>query len=111
MLQFLSVLPIFCSAWDWGRWIFLWMASSFAYFLIADENPFSKKIESKVDVILSSKWIQKAGSNHIFVFCIMTLIGVQYQIPLEIEFFTRTPIYSVLLVISEAVLYLKEAII
>lgn len=110
-LQFLSVFPIFCSAWDWGRWIFLWTASSFAYFLIADENPFGEKIVSKVNVILTSKWLQKAGNNQIFVFFIMTLIGVQYQIPLEIEFFTRTPIYSILRVISEAVLYLKEAII
>ena len=107
-LQFLSVFPIFCSAWDWGRWIFLWTASSFAYFLIADENPFGKKIESKVDVILGSKWLQKAGNNQIFVFFIMTLIGVQYQIPLEIEFFTRTPMYSVLQVVSEAVVYLKK---
>lgn len=108
LLQFLSVLPIFCSAWDWGRWIFLWTASSFAYFLIADENPFGKKIESKVDVILSLKWIQKTGNSQIFVFCITTLIGVQYQIPLEIEFFTRTPLYSILEVISDTISYLIQ---
>ncbi|MBO4699479.1 hypothetical protein J5690_07725 [bacterium] len=111
LLQFLSLFPIFCSAWDWGRWIFLWTASSFAYFLIVDENPFGEKIVSKVNVILTSKWLQKAGNNQIFVFCIMTLIGVQYQIPLEIEFFTRTPIYSVLKVVSKTILHLKDLIL
>ena len=108
LLQFLSLIPVFCSAWDWGRWIFLWTASSFAYFLIADENPFNEKFISKLDVIFASKWFQKAENNQILVFCITTLIGVQYQVPLEIEFFTRTPIYSLLEVISNAVLYLKE---
>ena len=110
LLQFLSLIPVFCSAWDWGRWIFLWSASSFAYFLIADENPFDEKILSKVDAILSSKWFQKAGNNRILVFFITTLIGVQYQIPLEIEFFTRTPVYSVLEVISKGVAYFKESV-
>lgn len=108
LLQFLSLIPVFCSAWDWGRWVFLWTASSFAYFLIADENPFNEKFISKLDVIFASKWFQKAENNQILVFCITTLIGVQYQVPLEIEFFTRTPIYSLLEVISNAVLYLKE---
>lgn len=110
LLQFLSILPVFCSAWDWGRWIFLWTASSFAYFLIADENPFDEKILSKVDAILSSKWFLKAVNNQILVFFITILIGVQYQIPLEIEFFTRTPLYSVLEVISKGVAYFKESV-
>ena len=110
LLQFLSVVPIFCSAWDWGRWIFLWTASSFAYFLIADENPFHERILSKIDIIISSKWFQKVGDNQIPVFCIMTLIGIQYQIPFEIEFFTRTPIYSVLQVVSKVIFNLKEII-
>jgi hypothetical protein len=111
LLQFLSVFLVFCSAWDWGRWIFLWIASSFAYFLIADENPFNENFISKLDLILTSKWFQKAGNNQILVFCITTLIGVQYQVPLEIEFFTRTPIYSLLKVISAAILQIKETIL
>lgn len=39
VFQFLSVIPLFILGWDYGRWVFLWVASSFALIiLIPDKN-------------------------------------------------------------------------
>ncbi|WP_143544378.1 hypothetical protein [Salinimicrobium sediminis] len=38
LLQFISVVPLFILGWDYGRWIFLWVTSSFAVYLILSQR-------------------------------------------------------------------------
>jgi hypothetical protein len=110
MFQFLSISPLFCCTWDWGRWIFLWVASSFAYFLTADVNPFDRKIFDKLD-FSRFYFFQKISQRPWFVFTVAILINCQYMLPLEKNFFIYTPAFEVLNVISSAIYFLKGMII
>jgi hypothetical protein len=100
ILQFFSVLPLFCSAWDWGRWCFLWTASSFAYFLLAEENPFNKNIMQKFD-ISQMKWFQKLSEKQLLVFLAAILTSCRFSIPLRADFFTFSPVFIIFRTILE----------
>lgn len=110
IFQFLSISPLFCCTWDWGRWMFLWVGSSFAYFLTADGNPFNRKIFDKLDFSRLS-FFQKISQKPWFVFTVAILINCQYMLPLEKNFFIHTPAFEVLNVISSAIYFLKGMII
>ena len=82
LLQFCSVFPLFCCVLDWGRWIFLWVASSFAYFLLVEEDPFSKiPILSKLN-IAHSRLMNISPS---IVFLIAVLISCPFGLPLKLN--------------------------
>ena len=106
IFQFLSISPIFCCTWDWGRWMFLWVASSFAYFLTADVNPFDRKIFDKLDFSRFG-FFQKISQQPWFVFTVAILINCQYMLPLEKNFFIHTPVFEVLNMISKAIYFVK----
>ena len=100
ILQFFSVLPLFCSAWDWGRWCFLWTASSFAYFLLAEEYPFNKNIMQKFD-ISRMKWFQKLSEKQLLVFLAAIFTSCRFIIPLRADFFTFSPVFIIFRTIFE----------
>ena len=80
LIQLCSVLPLFCCALDWGRWIFLWVASSFAYFLLVEEDPFYKiPVLSKLNIAQS----RLAGINPLMVFFIAIFIDCPFKLPLR----------------------------
>lgn len=41
IFQFLIIIPLFILGWDYGRWAFLWVTSSFAIFIIVPEEQLS----------------------------------------------------------------------
>lgn len=107
LVQFLSMLPVFCTAWDWGRWIFLWTTSSFAYFLIADENSFDKiPLLSKFD-LKNSRIFNGLSKKPNFVFLVAIIINCQFILPLQKDFFHNAPVFSVYCMVKNAVLYTK----
>jgi len=107
MFQFLSISPLFCCTWDWGRWMFLWVASSFAYFLIAETNPFEGKIFEKTDLYRLGIF-QKISKNSVVVFAVSILINCQYMLPFEKEFFIHSPAFEVLNAISKIIYFIID---
>ena len=82
LIQFCSVFPLFCCVLDWGRWIFLWVASSFAYFLLVEEDPFSKiPILSKLNIAHS----RLVNSSPSIIFLIAVLISCPFGLPLKLN--------------------------
>ena len=82
LIQFCSVFPLFCCVLDWGRWIFLWVASSFAYFLLVEEDPFSEiPILSKLNIAHSR--IMNISPS--IVFLIAILVNCPFILPLKIN--------------------------
>lgn len=110
IFQFLSISPLFCCSWDWGRWMFLWVGSSFAYFLTSDVNIFDRKIYDKLDLSRFS-FFQKISQKPWFVFTVAILINCQYMLPLEKNFFIHTPAFEVLNAISWIIFFLKDIIV
>lgn len=41
IFQFLMIIPLFILGWDYGRWAFFWVTSSFAIFIIVPEEQLS----------------------------------------------------------------------
>ena len=41
IFQFLMIIPLFILGWDYGRWTFFWVTSSFAIFIIVPEEQLS----------------------------------------------------------------------
>ena len=82
LLQFCSVFPLFCCVLDWGRWIFLWVASSFAYFLLVKEDPFRETpILSKLNIAQSR--IMSISPSIIFLIAI--LVSCPFGLPLKLN--------------------------
>lgn len=110
LFQLLSTSPLFCIGWDWGRWIFLWIASSFAYFLIVDENPFQKNFFSCLNIEKSNlfKCLDKKPN---IVFVIAILINCQFMLPYEIDFLSNTPAYLVFSELSLIIMLVKDHLI
>lgn len=104
--QFVAMLPVFCTAWDWGRWIFLWVTSSFAYFLSADENPFERTVLSKFDPA-KIRFFEYLTKKPIVIFLVAILINCQFILPLQKDFFHNTPMFSVYCLAKNAFLYVK----
>lgn len=108
LVQFLSMLPVFCTAWDWGRWIFLWTASSFAYFLIADGNPFAQTPFLSDFDPQNGKTFKYLSKNANFVFLVAIFINCQFILPLQKDFLHNTPAFSVYCMVKNAVLFAKD---
>ena len=78
ILQFISITPLFILGWDYGRWIFYWVCSSFAIILlIPDEKlnnltpKFIKIISTKINNFLDSL----LGKYHDLTLFITLIIG------------------------------------
>ena len=82
LIQLCSVFPLFCCVLDWGRWIFLWVASSFAYFLLVEKDPFSEiSILSKLNIAHSR--LMNISSSIIFLIAI--LVNSPFMLPLKMN--------------------------
>ena len=80
LIQLVSVFPLFCCVLDWGRWIFLWVASSFAYFLLVEADPFNKiAILSKLNITPS----RLTKISPAIIFLIAVLINCPFVLPLK----------------------------
>jgi len=78
IFQLFTIVPLFILGWDYGRWVFFWITSSFAIIILVPENEllilfpkllnyFSKNINKNLDSILS----RSTG----FLFLISLIIG------------------------------------
>ena len=83
ILQLVSLSPLFFCALDWGRWIFLWTASSFAYFLVAEENPFGKMPKIFLKPNLLATKLRNVSPQ--LVFCVAIFTGLQFGLPLKFD--------------------------
>lgn len=82
LIQFCSVFPLLCCVLDWGRWIFLWVASSFAYFLLVEEDPFSETpVLSKLNITQS----KLTNISPLMVFLIAILVSCPFGLPLKMN--------------------------
>lgn len=74
ILQLISIIPLFILGWDYSRWVFYWVTSSFAIFLLVPEKelPFvfpkfiftiSTKVNDILDLLLSN--------SNILLLCIL----------------------------------------
>lgn len=100
LLQFASIFPLFTCGWDYGRWFFLWITSSFIYFIIAYDYPF----DLKFDIL---KKLPKYINNPrpLVVFCTAIIINCQFCLPFDVNFYSRTPMYLVARTIVKTVFY------
>lgn len=73
--QFIVILPLFILGWDYGRWIFLWISSSFAILLLVPENTlaqlFPKYISRFSQKILHAIDMVSGKSSHFFILLIL----------------------------------------
>ena len=76
VLQFLAVIPLFILGWDYGRWIFYWVVSSFAIILLVPEEELTNLFPKSI-LIISSKfnYILDFFLSKSFVFLFCLLIG------------------------------------
>lgn len=106
--QLLSIFPLFCIGWDWGRWIFFWISSSFAYFLIIEENPFEKIRLPKFLNIILSDYMDRHSK---IVFFVTIFINCQFMLPYKIDFLSNSPAYLVFSELSFAIMQAKNYLI
>ena len=107
LLQFVSILPLYTCAWDWGRWIFLWVASSFICFIIADKVVFERKIFSCIDSKLS-KFFESNKSSALMIFSIAIIINPQHCLPFYVDFYKMTPLNLVFKTIVKKIFYVTN---
>ena len=82
LIQICSVFPLFCCVLDWGRWIFLWVASSFAYFLLVEKDSFNEiPILSKLNIAQS----RLMNISPLIVFLIAILVSCPFGLPLKLN--------------------------
>jgi len=76
IIQFFSVIPLFILGWDYCRWVFLWVISSFAIIILIPEENLSlifpkhvHIISSKINIILDS--ILGQSKDFMFLLCLI----------------------------------------
>ncbi len=110
IFQFLSIFPLFCISWDWGRWMFLWVASSFIYFLIMEKTPFKQIRLPNLNLEKTTlfKYLDKKPN---IIFLLAIFINCQFIVPFEIDVLSNTPAYLVFSELSPAVMTIKSYLI
>ncbi len=51
IFQFITIIPLFILGWDYGRWVFYWVTSSFAIILLIPENELSNLFPKLISII------------------------------------------------------------
>lgn len=54
IIQLFAIIPLFILGWDYGRWVFFWVISSFAIIILVPENKLSSLIPKSI-LIISTK--------------------------------------------------------
>ena len=116
IFQLLFIIPLFILGWDYARWIFLWVTTSFSLLiLLPDEKlatlfpKFLVHFSEKVDCFLSS--IFRSIRSRESYFIVLLFLGVpSYSWTLE-EYTHSTPIYFVIANISNFIYMLGKAVI
>lgn len=79
IFQFVTVIPLFVLAWDYGRWVFYWVLSAFAIMLVVPEKDLSALFPDRLSAFSASlnrvldAFFSKSKS---FLFLLCILIGV-----------------------------------
>jgi len=79
LFQLLCVSPLFILGWDYGRWVFIWVASSFSLALILPEPTISNLglgVFKKFGLVLNNASSQILGRRPGLVVVMAVLIGV-----------------------------------
>ncbi len=79
LFQLMTISPLFVLGWDYSRWIFFWVTSSFALIVLISEEKLSAifpqiltSISTKINKILNLFFSQSKS----FLFLILILIGI-----------------------------------
>jgi len=82
LIQFVSVFPLFVFAGDWGRWIFLWLASSIIFYVskIKIDYVFLKIIDKISDKLLKFKIFNININSLIFLMIGFPMVHYQWSI-------------------------------
>jgi hypothetical protein len=79
ILQFLTIVPLSIVGWDYGRWTFFWVTTSFAVYLFVPSEKvsilfpgFISKSSSKINAYLDSVFSRVEG----LVYILPLIIGV-----------------------------------
>ncbi len=74
VLQFLAVIPLFVLGWDYSRWIFYWVVSSFAIILLVPEEELTNLFPKSI-LVISSKFNYildfLLSKSFVFLFCLL----------------------------------------
>jgi hypothetical protein len=103
IFQFLSISPLFILGWDYGRWVFLWVASSFAIIILIPGEALSFILPDfihttglKINTILDAAF---AKYQDIVLFIVL-LLGVPVYGWSFYAYYTTNPLFIVLNYIS-----------
>ncbi len=78
LFQLVAVIPLFLLGCDFGRWIFYWVSSSFAIYLLVPEQQLSKTYPSflfKTALFINNIFHSKLPKSPGFIYGLMLLIG------------------------------------
>ncbi len=106
IFQFLAVLPLFILGWDYGRWIFFWVTSSFATLILVpdrrffDSFPEAVKIFSRRLNIFLELIFSKIPKFYLFMPIFIGVPGYSWTL---LSFYNTIPIVIVIQLISSLV--------
>lgn len=115
IFQLIAVLPLFIIGCDYGRWVFLWVATSFAILLLSNDQYLStlfpgriSRISTRLNKILNSFFSSSQG----FIYAIPLIIGIPAFKWDILKYLNTNPVIIVLKFISKLIqlvlLQLKE---
>lgn len=109
IFQFITILPLFILGWDYGRWVFLWVTSSFAIIILVPTKELSlifpyciTATSLKINHILDTVF----GKSREIVFLIAILIGVPACSLVFNSYFNTNALVIVLQYISNLISYM-----
>lgn len=113
IFQFLSVLPLFILGWDYGRWIFLWVASSFSIIILLPNEKmltlfprYIEYIRLKINPTLDSIF----GKQQEVIFFLFLTVGVPKYSWSLVGYLNSNPVIIVLRFISKLISYIFKLI-
>lgn len=113
ILQLIAIIPLYILGWDYGRWIFFWVTSSFALILIVPADVLQQAIPRCLIVISNrvSCWTtQTLGQSKGVIVLLCIIIGVPFSLWGVQEYFDTSLIYILFKNLSIVFKYLLMAL-
>lgn len=79
IFQFIFIIPLFILGWDYGRWIFFWVTSSFSVIILVPNEKLAlifPKCITKTGLIINNIVDSIVGKSKEIIFLIALLIGI-----------------------------------
>jgi hypothetical protein len=103
IFQFLFIIPLFILGWDYGRWVFFWVTSSFSIILLIPGEELSllfPKFIMKTGLVINYNLDSIFGKSQEIIFLIVILIGVPASGWTLSSYLNTTPLIIILHFIS-----------